>query len=404
MTNLNITSKRFREIVCSIIHSLILSFLIVLTVCPQNVQDMNYKADQSLKSNARINPSTRAMELAIPIGGYQGRAGNGLPIVFNYSSKVWQIHAMGSWEGYLGIRTDSRPMYAKRTAAGWTSNLGSPVIDFDHVPIYEGWHEGANYEGQVLSDYVSINPDPNPPNYLVYYVKRLHVTLPDGSSHEFRANDNTIACGSNQSGCSVDMTGTFLSVDGSRMRLEIGESEKVLYMSNGDRYFFGTGYTASVFIDRNGNKMLFDVANRRWTDTLGRIVNDPFPFNWDDFEQNQTVGDVVANFPWFDGGTTSVTLSWRYLKDPGNGESGLLNMSDELHNLSDVGCQGNINRDLNGPYLFNQGYPVRVCHPITWSGLNWTQGPPFNPVVLTKITLANGQKIRIQIQCLRRNR
>src|SRR5215213_2841908 len=57
------------------------------------VRKPDYKADQVLKSNAKVNPSTLAVELAIPIGGYSGRNGTGLPIVFNYSSKVWQMYS-----------------------------------------------------------------------------------------------------------------------------------------------------------------------------------------------------------------------------------------------------------------------------------------------------------------------
>src|SRR5260221_10619601 len=57
----------------------------------QNVKNTDYSADKFLKSNARVNPSTLAMELSIPIASYPGRAESSLPAVFDYSSKVWQI-------------------------------------------------------------------------------------------------------------------------------------------------------------------------------------------------------------------------------------------------------------------------------------------------------------------------
>lgn len=48
-------------------------------------------ADKNLKSSARINPSTLAMEFSIPLAAYPGRGGNAIPISYSYSSKVWQM-------------------------------------------------------------------------------------------------------------------------------------------------------------------------------------------------------------------------------------------------------------------------------------------------------------------------
>ena len=87
---------------------------------PQNSRINDYKPDKALKSNARINPMSRAMELSIPIGGYQGRAGSGLPITFDYSSKVWQIDFLYTWlTDHEEMKTDTQPVYAKTSAAGW---------------------------------------------------------------------------------------------------------------------------------------------------------------------------------------------------------------------------------------------------------------------------------------------
>jgi len=387
-----ITNRLSSKFLAIFVVGLILS----VQVLGQNVRNTDYKADQALKSNARVNPSTLAMELSIPIGGYAGRAGNGLPVMFDYSSKVWQVNYLYSWESWNGVKSDTKPMYGKRTAAGWTSNLGVPRIDYQ-MDIYDGFHEGSLYEGQIHSDYVPIEPNPNPPNYALFYVKRVQVQMPGGSTHEFRVNDTANLCGSSQSGCVMDLTGTFLSVDGSKMRLELAESASTLYLADGSRYLFGAKtaeHLANAFVDRNGNRMDYDAANRRWTDTLGRIINDPMPMNWGDFQQTQTVGDQTGSFPSLNGGTMNVMFSWRYLKDPNGGESGLEDTSQPLNNLSNVGCQGNVTRQLTGAYLFGNPDPsiTRVCHPISWVGLDWTQGPPFNPVVLTKITLPNGQK------------
>jgi YD repeat-containing protein len=340
-------------------------------------------------------------ELSIPIGGYQGRGGTGLPIQFDYSSKVWQIKATTSWESQYGAKTDTKPMYAKRTAAGWTSNLGVPRIDYQ-FQMYKPFIDGiSTYDGEIYTPVVSIQENPNPPNYPIYYVKRMFVVMPDGSSHEFRKDDGVYNYGTSTSpgGPGLpDLTGTFLSVDGSRLRLEITENSKTLFMPDGSRYLFGSNDYATSFIDRNGNKMTYDFTNKRWTDTMGRVIDDPMPRNWNDFEQTQVVEDKVAHFPGKDGGTFEVTFSWRYLKDPNGGESGLEDTSQTLNNYSNVGCQGNVNRPIPAPYLFTNPEPgiVRVCNPIGWEGMNWWVGAPFNPIVLTKITLPNGQSYQFK--------
>lgn len=364
----------------------------------QYKRDTDFSVEQSLKSNARVNPSTLAMELSIPIGGYMGRGGNALPLVFNYSSKVWQIQYMDSWESQYGLKSDTTPMYAKRTAAGWTSNLGVPRID-DHFQMYRPLVSvcGSLYDGELFDVVPSIEP-PNPEcqSYPIYYVKRMFIVMPDGSSHEFRKDDARHNYGTAVSpgGPGLpDQMGTFLSVDGSRMRFEKTETEATLFLPDGGRYLFGIGTTATTFIDRNGNKMSYDISNHRWTDTMGRMIDDPMPMNWDNFEQNQVVEDKVASFPSIDGGTMNVTLSWRYLKDPTGGESGLEDANLTLHNLSNIGCQGNVNRQIDPPHLFiNPEITLaRVCNPIAFIGYDWWPKPPFNPIVLTKITLPNGQ-------------
>ena len=62
------------------------------------------------------------------------------------------------------------------------------------------------------------------------------------------------------------------------------QGNTILYAPTGTRYVFpdaappGTVYLqAASVIDRNGNRSEFSAANRRWTDTLGRTVEDPLP-------------------------------------------------------------------------------------------------------------------------------
>ncbi len=127
----------------------VMVMLVSFSISAQNARNMDYSPDKALKSNARVNPSTLAMELSVPIGGYAGRAGNGIPVSFSYSSKVWEMVTMGTWQSQLGFhKTGVYPTYAKRTASGWTSGLGTPRIDY--VPdTYEGTHQAINYVGQI---------------------------------------------------------------------------------------------------------------------------------------------------------------------------------------------------------------------------------------------------------------
>src|SRR6266446_10556997 len=58
---------------------------------PPNVQYTNKAVDLGLRGNLTVHPSTRALEIQIPLGGYAGRAGFNVHIAINYSSKVHRI-------------------------------------------------------------------------------------------------------------------------------------------------------------------------------------------------------------------------------------------------------------------------------------------------------------------------
>ena len=351
---------------------LALGLMTNIAALAQNVRNTEYKADQTLKSNARVNPSTLAMELSISVGGYPGRGEANLPVAFDYSSKVWRLSDGAPHQGQLHPITDTVPMYADKTAAGWTTGLGFPAID-NTLKLYMSDTGGGGNEGLPFEE-----PEDGTTREL-YYIKRVYVTMPDGSSHEFRVSDAVIHCGDTSTGCAADLTGTFLSVDSTRMRLDISQQSTVLYLPDGSRYIFGQQGSGS-FVDRSGNRMDYDAANRRWTDALGRIINDPLPKNVNT-TQTQTVGDQAASFPGINGGTISATFSWRYLKDPNGGESGLNDPNQSLAYASNVYCSGGATYPIAGTNLFASSANVRVCGEQT----------VFNPVVLTKITLANGQ-------------
>ncbi|HNU09028.1 MAG TPA: RHS repeat protein, partial [Pyrinomonadaceae bacterium] len=391
--NTNKSQKSRNAVTASLCARLILSvitgLLAFIVVGAQNIRDTSYSPDNALKSNARVNPSTLAMELSIPLGGYRGRAGNGLPIEISYSSKVWEMANIGLWQSFTGDTiTGVRPMFAKRSAAGWSSGLGTPRIDYSYS-LYQGTTQDVIYEGQTYSPAPWENPTPENP---LYYMKRLRVQMPDGSSHEFRASDAAIECGSVITGCSsLDWTGTYLSVDGSKMRLESGSSSSTLYLPDGSYYLFGppesgnAGTPAHTFRDRNGNKMTFNTSTRTWTDTMGRAVSDPLPFNWNGV-QNQTSGTTTMEFPGFDGDTYDIDFTWDSLSNSFDGTSYSTAFS------SDIYCNGNQETSATGNHLFtNSDAAVRVCGPGTTS-----QGPNFDPVVLKQITLPNGQSYQFR--------
>ncbi|HEY0426709.1 MAG TPA: hypothetical protein VGC76_02780 [Pyrinomonadaceae bacterium] len=82
-SNKNRIDKRLKKIVY-IAGFLFIAGLNILAqsaggaLSPQNAETGS-KADQNLKSVARVNPSTLAMEMSLPLATYPGRGGTNLP-------------------------------------------------------------------------------------------------------------------------------------------------------------------------------------------------------------------------------------------------------------------------------------------------------------------------------------
>lgn len=102
----------------------------------QNVQYTNEAVDLGLRSIRTVNPSTRGVELQIPLGHYRGRGGLDVPVTLSYSSKVWTVE----FQGYnTGAPPPHQPEaftivtaeYAKHSVAGWTSAIGMPILIFN---------------------------------------------------------------------------------------------------------------------------------------------------------------------------------------------------------------------------------------------------------------------------------
>ncbi|QQS40023.1 MAG: RHS repeat-associated core domain-containing protein [Acidobacteriota bacterium] len=455
-------------------------------------KDTENKADQNLKSIARVNPSTLAMEFSLPLMTYPGRGGNSLPVGMSYSSKVWRMDTRMQW-WYWQLSTpryvnDLSPLFGERTAAGWTSQLQPPRIDMDvkvydqfgqlfnpniidDVGLNEAWAESGSgfannlmapcgtrcshynvYQGTTtggetfyvwycvshVTDWCDIptgGPEPTypsePPAIPLYYIKRLYVAMADGSTHEFRQDDAKHQCGNSQTGCVMDLTGTFLSTDGSGMRLVRDANGSTLILPDGSKYGFpntqtaGQGIYANEFTDINGNKLSFSnstnngITERKWTDTMGREILDPVPYN--EFAQTQVSGKEEVELPGKNGSSLDYELTWSHLRplgcetdsDPqcGGGESALDERYQDasqqypnLHFAAKYFCEGNVSTDLssqyNGEVLFNlHDSGNRVCNDFTVD--RDEQGEPlpnaqpypvrFNPIVLNRLDLPNGK-------------
>ena len=476
---------------------LLFAMLANLSVFAQNgpvKNDLKNSADQNLKSTARVNPSTLAMEFSLPLMTYPGRNGSGVPVGFSYSSKLWRMESgVTVWNtspgGNTSYVTDATPRFAERTAAGWSSsmqppriekeeeiqlydNLGNPYSEnlFDDITYNSNWQNILNGFGQqnlngvdtcgvhclgimttldtegnvtgwqcgnwavvFCEDDTGVFPSP-PPQFNLYYIKRINVAMPDGSSQEFRQDDEKHPCGTNLSQCVPDLTGTFLAVNGSGMRLEVDTSGSTLFMPNGSKYLFTgvaqnalDGKYANEYVDVNGNKKTFSQAVNsntgvtKWkvTDTLGREITDAIPHNWK--QQTLPNGKEQIDLDGFNGTDLTYNITWSRLKPvgcedkddtdptcqslPADIDRALDDQSQKLYYSAKFRC-GNPIVDLssNGEVLFNEVQAgVRPCASFDVerdaNGVVVIDGSgnaiPFplrhNPTVISKIELPNGQ-------------
>lgn len=430
-------------------------------------KDTEYTADKNLKSSARINPSTLAMEFSLPLGLYPGRNGNSIPVTYSYSSKQWQMEMFRTWMWGSSTTIDLNAIFAKNTAAGWTSSLQPPRLK-EAVTIYDGAgfkftptyatfmqmpQQPLEYnasQGSVVLDYhcfracVNVEGEPSdcehfceptliprsfdePPGNnsenLRHLIKRFSVIMPDGSSVEFRKDDSIyVLCDSNNPsppGCLTNLNqntnGTYLSVDGSGRRLEIGELQadsqyrNVLYLPNGGSYLFSDSNSSAIpfehpaekFIDVNGNQISYDYTGvhpeKKVVDTLNREITDYLPLNG--ISQNQSVGTQTFSLEGLNGQSLSYSLKWEQLKDPncdstptpGCGNSILENEAQELFYRGGNTCVGN-HTETYAPALFQKyDYSERVCAKHTSE-----HAKRFNPIVMSEITLPNGSKYKFK--------
>jgi RHS repeat-associated protein len=127
--------------------ALFLVFLSAISTA-QPVSNSDFKIDKNLRSTARVNPATLGMEFSLPLGSYTGRAGNSIPIAFNYSSKVWNMRRWQYWHNELGgwgtqvspylitNVTEYMPYFAEHSIVGWTSSFKGLEVLPDEESYY----------------------------------------------------------------------------------------------------------------------------------------------------------------------------------------------------------------------------------------------------------------------------
>ena len=322
-----------------------------------NFQHTKNKVDQTLKSNARVNPSTLAMELSVPIADLPGRGGAAQPLVFDYTSKVWELRATGATFGPPNYPVEALPVYSDKAMAGWTSSYGIPKID-------------STLELHDCSGFAATKLQPLPDGCgQYYYVKKVSVTLPGGAAQELRKDDllHTTTTGT------PDKTGIYYAVDGSRSRLEwAANGAATLFLANGGRYLFDAAEDCYAYTDRNGNKLDYDKTTGAWTDTLGRTIHAPIPFT-PAAAQNQAAGTESFTVPGLGTSDRQYHLVWKKLS------GGALDAGQSLaYDASQ--CNPPVSRT---PKLFEDTHDFKACSALAGY---------FDPVVLTGIILPNGQK------------
>ncbi|HMV49106.1 MAG TPA: hypothetical protein PKD31_15215, partial [Blastocatellia bacterium] len=324
-----------------------LSISAVLTFA-QTVQHTQNTADASLRGSLQVDPSTLGMSLQIPLGEYKGRGGLNVPITLSYGSKQWRVETVQGFPGQSAYHTQSEARYAEHSMSGWTSSLEPPEIE------YVGAEQPFDSFGNSLCLVCVDLPDTTP-----YYVNRILVHMPDGSTHELRKSDVPVT------GPNLVMAGIYLAVDGSRLKYD--SDTATLYLPDGSRYLLAAPGGVK-FIDRNGNTLTYNPSNSTWTDTLGRVIGLP------PLQNSAAPVDLQYWIPGFDGTNRQVTFRYRTLTNV---------RTDPLQALRYKGnknCPGYPETTVS-PSLFTS---VPVLDSVCWGGFL------FNPVVLYQVVLPNG--------------
>jgi RHS repeat-associated protein len=276
-----------------------------------------------------------------------------LPVTLYYSSKLWNIKNNHSGSCGEDFGTLYVTEYAKSSASGWTSNLD-----------FFTWPEDVTRE---IYDPTTSQPAPiGDSNPNLHAIARFFLTLPDGSRHEMRKDDNFHPVTEGRSGL-------YYSVDGTRLIYDATGS--VLYQPDGSRYTFAPAVT---YTDRNGNTLSYDANAKQWTDTLGRALSLPLP-------SQSVVGNTTApgreydySIPGVGNAPLTYHFVWKHLS-----EAGVISENEADKTLRTPGdhttlCQ--TGSDNSGLFQSSDETDLGI-----------SKGSTFDPVVLYQIALPTGQ-------------
>ena len=379
-------AKHFRQLFLSLNRLgrvlLILVCIAITAQAQQELQQTENKSDQILRSDVRVDPATHAMAIQIPLASYPGRAGANVPVTLYYSSKLWRLEFDDIYDppsGKGAPRAQSFANYAEQSVAGWTASVAVPTLEF-------------TFKNQSY-DLTSVNygQDGGPTGYRGF-IARIHVHMPDGSTHELRKDDAPHNWGTETN---YGYTGTYYAVDGSRMRFDFdpGAHSGILYLSDGGRYTFAAPQgafqsIATQYTDRNGNTLTYNSTTKQWTDTLGRNLSSPLPAPPVMGGSAPTVGDVQYSVPGLGTSSLTYTLKWRLLNDPATGETVLSNPDPDPNNR------------LYYPGSHNcSTWPAQALSPAMFSSTALAPicaSQKFNPVVLAEIDFPNNTSYRFR--------
>lgn len=334
---------------------LMMAFLSLMfgSVSAQTIRHTENTLDQTARSSLNVDPSTLGMNFSVTLANYPGRQVS-LPVTLNYSSKVWRLRNTGTIEGMLGIYTHTKPMFAEHSVAGWTTTIDEPY--FEYTPqAYDdsGYPKCLDCDGYEYA----------------YWIERVSLHLPGGSTHELRKIDDSPVYRTAGQGA-PEMSGVYVSVDGSRLKFDASASPKVIYMPDGSRYLLHS--TGAEYIDRNGNKQTYSQSSKQWTDTLGRTIG--FAFDTSSTSTPQSV-----NLPAVGTGNMAFQFVWKNLSD--------VLSSGSVQYRGSLICQPPYN-SLSPALFVSPSSQERICGDASSS----TVGILFDPVVLHKIILPNGQE------------
>lgn len=327
---------------------LVLISLLPIYGTAQNVNYTKSTADSNLRGSLQVDPSTLGMSFNLPMGGYGGR-GVTLPISLTYSSKVWRMdHYLGQ-PGPSYYLNQIEAKYAEKSVAGWTSSTGAPYVE---------WTGSEQPYNSYPGDAICFTCEP-PSDETPYYVDRVLLHLPDGSTHEMRRNDNVV-----DGNGLINGSGIYVAVDGSRVKFD----GSTIFLPDGSWYWL-TAPNGVQYIDRNGNTLTYNTTTNQWTDTMGRVIP-AIPLN------NSAVGDLNYFIPGVGGVNQKFILRWKRL-----GDAGVLTTAQALR------FKGRYNYNWTAqtisPYLFSGNLADRMVD----SGI---PGYEHNPIVLSEIVLPNG--------------